>query len=99
MLPDPLAERLARSGVVAVVTVENPDDAGPIARALLAGGVGAIELTFRTARAAEGKEARRGLAGADGIERRAYGDLHGGEDQEPQARGAGEVFRCGPEVG
>ena len=53
MLPDPLAERLARSGVVAVVTVENPDDAGPIARALLAGGVGAIELTFRTARAAE----------------------------------------------
>ena len=53
MLPDPIAERLARSGVVAVVTVENPDDAGPIARALLAGGVGAIELTFRTARAAE----------------------------------------------
>ena len=53
MLPDPLAERLARSGVVAVVTVENPDDAGPIARALLTGGVGAIELTFRTARAAE----------------------------------------------
>ena len=53
MLPDPLAERLARSGVVAVVTVENPEDAGPIARALLTGGVGAIELTFRTARAAE----------------------------------------------
>ena len=53
MLPDPIAERLARSGVVAVVTVENPEDAGPIARALLTGGVGAIELTFRTARAAE----------------------------------------------
>ena len=53
MLPDPLAERLARSGVVAVVTVENPEDAAPIARALLTGGVGAIELTFRTARAAE----------------------------------------------
>jgi 2-dehydro-3-deoxyphosphogluconate aldolase/(4S)-4-hydroxy-2-oxoglutarate aldolase len=53
MWPDPLAERLARSGVVAVVTVENPEDAAPIARALLAGGVGAIELTFRTARAAE----------------------------------------------
>ena len=53
MLPDPLAERLARSGVVAVVTVENPEDAAPTARALLAGGVGAIELTFRTARAAE----------------------------------------------
>ena len=53
MWPDPLAERLARSGVVAVVTVENPEDAAPTARALLAGGVGAIELTFRTARAAE----------------------------------------------
>ena len=53
MLPDPIAERLARSGVVAVVTVENPEDAGPIARALLAGGVDAIELTVRTARAAE----------------------------------------------
>ena len=53
MLPDPLTERLARSGVVAVVTVENPEDAGPIARALLTGGVDAIELTFRTARAAE----------------------------------------------
>lgn len=53
MLPDALAERLARSGVVAVVTVEDPDDAVPIARALLDGGVGAIELTFRTARAAE----------------------------------------------
>ena len=36
MLPDPLAERLARSGVVAVVTVENPEEAAPIARALLA---------------------------------------------------------------
>lgn len=44
---------MARSGVVAVVTVENPEDAEPIARALLAGGVGAIELTFRTARATE----------------------------------------------
>jgi 2-dehydro-3-deoxyphosphogluconate aldolase/(4S)-4-hydroxy-2-oxoglutarate aldolase len=53
MLPDTVAARMSRSGVVAVVTVENPDDAGPIARALLDGGVGAIELTFRTARAAE----------------------------------------------
>jgi len=44
---------MARSGVVAVVTVENPEDAEPIARARLAGGVGAIELTFRTARATE----------------------------------------------
>ena len=53
MFPDMLADRMARSGVVSVVTVENPDDAVSIARALLDGGVGAIELTFRTARAAE----------------------------------------------
>ena len=77
MLPDPLAERLARSGVVAVVTVENPEDAGPIARALLTGGVGAIELTFRTARAAEAIRRIRAevpeiLAGAGTLLNRAH---------------------------
>ncbi len=77
MLPDPLAERLARSGVVAVVTVENPEDAAPIARALLAGGVGALELTFRTARAAEAIRRIRAevpeiLAGAGTLLNRAH---------------------------
>ena len=77
MLPDPMAERLARSGVVAVVTVENPEDAGPIARALLTGGVGAIELTFRTARAAEAIRRIRAevpeiLAGAGTLLNRAH---------------------------
>ena len=77
MLPDPLAERLARSGVVAVVTVENPEDAAPIARALLTGGVGAIELTFRTARAAEAIRRIRAevpeiLAGAGTLLNRAH---------------------------
>ena len=77
MLPNPLAERLARSGVVAVVTVENPEDAEPIARALLAGGVGAIELTFRTARAAESIRRIRAevpeiLAGAGTLLNRAH---------------------------
>ncbi len=77
MWPDPMAERLARSGVVAVVTVENPEDAGPIARALLAGGVGAIELTFRTARAAEAIRRIRAevpeiLAGAGTLLNRAH---------------------------
>ncbi len=77
MLPDSITERMARSGVVAVVTVENPDDAGPIARALLAGGVGAIELTFRTARAAEAIRRIRAevpeiLAGAGTLLNRAH---------------------------
>ena len=62
---------------MAVVTVENPDDAGPIARALLDGGVGAIELTFRTARAAEAIRRIRGevpeiLAGAGTLLDRAH---------------------------
>ena len=34
--------------VVAVVTIENADDAVPMARALVAGGVRAIEITLRT---------------------------------------------------
>ena len=77
MLPNPIAERLARSGVVAVVTVDSPEDAGPIARALLTGGVGAIELTFRTARAAEAIRRIRAevpeiLAGAGTLLNRAH---------------------------
>lgn len=77
MLPDTVAARMGCSGVVAVVTVENPDDAGPIARALLDGGVGAIELTFRTARAAEAIRRIRAevpeiLAGAGTLLNRAH---------------------------
>ena len=77
ILPNPIAERLARSGVVAVVTVDSPEDAGPIARALLTGGVGAIELTFRTARAAEAIRRIRAevpeiLAGAGTLLNRAH---------------------------
>jgi 2-dehydro-3-deoxyphosphogluconate aldolase/(4S)-4-hydroxy-2-oxoglutarate aldolase len=48
-----LTEKLTRSGVVAVLTVEDANDAVPIARALLAGGVSSIELTFRTPAAVE----------------------------------------------
>jgi 2-dehydro-3-deoxyphosphogluconate aldolase/(4S)-4-hydroxy-2-oxoglutarate aldolase len=48
-----LTEKLTRAGVVAVLTVEDADDAVPIAGALLAGGVSAIELTFRTPAAVE----------------------------------------------
>ena len=92
ILPEPLAEGLARSGVVAVVTVENPDDAGPIARALLAGGVSAIEVTFRTARAAEAIRRIRAevpeiLAGAGTLLNRAHVEA---------AIAAGAVFGVAP---
>lgn len=39
---------LKLSPVIPVVTIEDPADAVPLARALLAGGVGVIELTLRT---------------------------------------------------
>lgn len=44
---------LGQIGVVPVITIDRPDDAVPLARALLAGGVGCAEMTFRTAVAAD----------------------------------------------
>jgi 2-dehydro-3-deoxyphosphogluconate aldolase / (4S)-4-hydroxy-2-oxoglutarate aldolase len=44
---------LAISPVIPVVTMDNPDRAVPVARALLAGGIGIIEVTLRTGRALE----------------------------------------------
>lgn len=46
-------ERLARSVVVPVVVLEKAEDAIPTARAMLAGGVDTMEITFRTACAPE----------------------------------------------
>lgn len=46
-------ERLARSIVVPVVVLENEKDAVPTARAMAAGGVDTMEITFRTACAPE----------------------------------------------
>lgn len=47
------SESLRQSPVVPVVVIEDPGLAVPLARALLAGGVRVIEITFRTAAAAE----------------------------------------------
>lgn len=44
-------KRLADSGIVPVVVLEEAKDAVPTARALLAGGVDVMEITFRTAAA------------------------------------------------
>ena len=46
-------ERLARAGVVPVVVLENAADAIPVAKAMLKGGVDVMEITFRTAAAAD----------------------------------------------
>ena len=46
-------KRLAASAVVPVVVLENAKDAAPTANALFAGGVDVMEITFRTAAAAD----------------------------------------------
>ncbi len=49
MFPDSLLERLEKGGVVAGFSVDKVEHAVPLAKALLAGGIDAIELTLRTA--------------------------------------------------
>src|SRR5437764_427876 len=46
-------ERLRAVRVVPVITIDDPDDAVPLARALTDGGLACAEITFRTPRAAE----------------------------------------------
>lgn len=49
--PDNLRLQLRQTGVIAVLMIDRAEDAVPLARALLAGGVNGIELTLRTAAA------------------------------------------------
>lgn len=50
---NPTTSLLDLSPVIPVVTLEDPRHAAPLARALLAGGVGVLELTLRTPQALE----------------------------------------------
>ena len=64
-----LIERIRGVGVIAVLTLDRSEDAVPLARALLAGGVSAMELTLRTPAAVEAlatisREVPEMLAGA-----------------------------------
>ena len=47
-MTDQLTRQLRQTGVIAVLMIDRLEDAVPLARALLAGGVDAIELTLRT---------------------------------------------------
>jgi len=51
--PRPIEEILATGPVLPVVVIDDPADAAPLARALVAGGIRAIEVTLRTERALE----------------------------------------------
>jgi len=57
MFPEELLQRLRASGVVAGFSVENAEHAVPLCRALLAGGIDAIELTLRTPAGMDGVRA------------------------------------------
>jgi 2-dehydro-3-deoxyphosphogluconate aldolase/(4S)-4-hydroxy-2-oxoglutarate aldolase len=48
MTIEAIAERMHRTGVFAVLVVDRADDAVPLARALVAGGIDVMELTLRT---------------------------------------------------
>ena len=48
LFPDGLLQRIRTTGVVAVLIIEDRESAVPLAKALLDGGVDAIELTLRT---------------------------------------------------
>ena len=52
-----VSERMSNAGLVPVVVLENAADAVPTARALLAGGVDVMEITFRTAAAEDSSRA------------------------------------------
>jgi len=87
-----LIETLGRIGLIPVVRIDDPGQAGRLAEALLAGGLPCAEITFRTAGAAE---AIRRIA--DG-----YPDLMLGAgtvlqpEQAQQAVGAGARFIVSP---
>jgi 2-dehydro-3-deoxyphosphogluconate aldolase/(4S)-4-hydroxy-2-oxoglutarate aldolase len=48
-----IVETIGQIGLVPVITIDRPEDAVPLARALYAGGVSSAEITFRTAAAEE----------------------------------------------
>ena len=60
MFNEALRSHLHRSGVVSVLVIDDPADAVPAARALLAGGVDCMELTLRTPAAMEALLSIRG---------------------------------------
>lgn len=50
---DDVLARLRAVRIVPVITIDDPDDAVPLARALIDGGLACAEITFRTPRASE----------------------------------------------
>ncbi len=60
MLSEQLTKKIGEAGVIAVITIDEPAQAVPLAKALLAGGVAGMELTLRTPKALGAIEAIAG---------------------------------------
>lgn len=93
--PDETLKRLRAVRIVPVITIDDPDDAVPLARALAGGGLACAEITFRTARAPEAlqrmcAEAPEMLAGAGTVLT---------PEQAKRARDAGAQFIVAPGFG
>jgi 2-dehydro-3-deoxyphosphogluconate aldolase/(4S)-4-hydroxy-2-oxoglutarate aldolase len=90
--PVPLLERFRRTGVVAVVVIDDPERAEPLAQSLVEGGIDLVELTLRTPGALESMRRIR----------RAFPDLALGAgtilrpDQVPEVIDAGASFGVAP---
>lgn len=87
-----ICDRLYRSGVVPVMVIDDAAHAVPLARALLAGGIDVIEITYRTAAAPEAiraiaSEMPEMLVGAGTVLRPEHAE---------EARQAGAVFAVAP---
>lgn len=91
MLP-PMIDRILAKRIVPVVVLDDADEAEPLAEALLAGGLDIMEITFRTAAAAE-SIAR--IANAFPEVLLGAGTLLE-EDQVVRAKDAGAVFGLAP---
>lgn len=89
-----LAQRVETCGIIAVLVVDHVEDAVPLARALLAGGVDVMELTLRTPAAIDALKAIKAevpemVAGVGTILT---------TDQVKQVVGAGAAFGVAPGV-
>ncbi len=92
MFAPPLASSIEKTGIVAVLVVDEVKDAVPLARALLSGGVNAIELTLRTPAALDALKAIK--ANVPEMLRGVGTSVTG--EQVAQAVGAGAAFGVAP---
>ncbi|MCC5021591.1 MAG: bifunctional 4-hydroxy-2-oxoglutarate aldolase/2-dehydro-3-deoxy-phosphogluconate aldolase [Candidatus Synoicihabitans palmerolidicus] len=92
MFAEETRSRLSAAGVVSVVVINDPAKAVPLAKALLAGGVGVIELTLRTA---AGLEAIK-LIAAEVPEMMVGAGTVLSTDQVREVKAAGAAFAVAP---